>query len=104
MQSYRQIQWGLSAELHNHPLGFFNVDDVHNILERQRLEVKPVGSVIVGRDCLRVTIDHDSFETGVAQCECGMTTTIVELDPLPNPIWAAAQDHDAFLAVGGAGF
>ena len=61
----------LAAELHNHADEFtrcrLGVDDFEHVFERERLKVKPVARVVVGRDRLGVAVDHDRFEPGVAQ-------------------------------------
>ena len=42
------------------------VHDLEHVLERQRLEVEPVGGVVVGRDGLRVAVDHHRLVAGLA--------------------------------------
>ena len=44
------------------PFGLLGVDDLEHVLERERLEVQPVGGVVVGRHRLRVAVDHDGLE------------------------------------------
>ena len=63
LEPLRQAERGLAAELADDagdraglPLG---VHDLEHVLERQRLEVEPVGGVVVGRDRLGVAVDHD---------------------------------------------
>ena len=45
--------------VHDDALGLLDVDDVHDVLERQRLEVEAIGGVVVGGDGLGVAVDHD---------------------------------------------
>ena len=51
-ESVCQIQGRLSAELDDHALqiafGLFNSDDFQNVFRAQRLEIEPVGCVIIG--------------------------------------------------------
>ena len=94
VQTHREIQRSLSAKLHDHAFRFFNIDDVHHIFERERLEVETIGSVVVGRDCFRIAVDHDRLETGFAQRKRSMTAAVVKLDSLPDAIRTRAEDHD----------
>ena len=70
------------------------LDDRQHVLERQRLEVQPVGGVVVGRHRLGVAVDHDRLEALVAQREGRVTAAVVELDALPDPVRPAAEDDD----------
>ena len=93
-----QIERSLPAELHDHALRLFPVENGENILERKRLEIKAVGSVVVGRHRLRIAIHHDRFESIFLQREGGMATAIIELNSLPDAVRPAAENHD-FRAV-----
>ena len=93
-----QVQRRLPAELHDHPLRLHPVADVEHVLGRQRLEEEVVAGVVVGGDGLRVRVDHDGLEAGLAQREGGLAAAVVELDPLADAVRAAAEDHDAVLA------
>ena len=98
-QRLRQLQRRLSAVLHDHALGLLEVDDLEHVFERQRLEVQPVGGVVVGRDRLRIAVDHDGFVAILAQRQRGMHAAVVELDALPDAVRAAAE-HDDLVARG----
>ncbi len=69
------------------------IDDLQHVLGRERLEIEPVGGVVIRRDRLRVAIDHDGLVADVAQREAGVAAAIVELDALPDPVRPAAEDH-----------
>jgi hypothetical protein len=90
----RQLERRLPAELHDHPLRLLQAHDLQHVLQRQRLEVELVGDVEVGRDGLRVGVDHDGLPPGLAQRERRLHAAVVELHPLPDPVGAAPQDHD----------
>ena len=75
------------------------LDDLQHVLGGERLEIEPVRRVVVGRDCLRIAVDHDGFVARLLQRERGVAAAVVELDPLPDTIGTAAEDHD-LLAVG----
>src|SRR5262249_8527086 len=81
----------------------FCVDDLEHVLGGERLKVKTVGGVVIGRDGLRITIDHDRFEACLLQRERGVAATIIELDALTDAVWSAAED-DHLLPVRWRGF
>ena len=73
------------------------VDDLQHVFRRQRLEIEPVGGVVVGRHRFRIAVDHDGLVAGFLEREGGVTAAIVELDALPDAVRAAAQDDDLLL-------
>ena len=73
------------------------VEHRHHVLERQRLEVQAVRRVVVGRDGFRIAVDHHRLEAFLREGEGGVTAAVVELDALPDPVRAAAQDDDLLL-------
>ena len=76
------------------PTGSLGLDDVHDVLVGERLEVEAVGRVVVGRHRLGVAVDHDRLEAGVAQGEAGVDAAVVELDALADAVGPGAEDHD----------
>src|ERR1700693_2773786 len=103
LKSVGEAKRSLAAKLHNCRPTFFMLVDVENVFEGERLEIKLVARVVIGGNRLRIRVDHDGFEPFFFQCECRVHTTVVELDSLTDPIWAAAGYHD-FLPVPIAGF
>ena len=99
----RERERRLSAELDDDAVGLFDIDDVEDVFERERLEVQAVAGVVIGRDGLRVAVDHDRFDAFVLQGEGGVAAAVIEFDSLPDAVGAAAENHDLF-AVGGLGF
>jgi hypothetical protein len=55
------FQRRLPAQLHDHALRLFVLDDVVDVLPEHRLEVELVGNVEVGRHRFGVAVDHDGF-------------------------------------------
>ena len=53
LQRQRESERRLSAELHDHAIRLFGIDDVEHVFERERLEVEAVAGVVIGRDGLR---------------------------------------------------
>jgi hypothetical protein len=100
-QRFGELKRRLAAELHDHPMqraiAALGIDDLDHVFGRQRFEIKPIRSVVVGRHGLRIAIDHDGLVANFLQCEAGMAAAIVELDALPDTVWPAAEDHHFLL-------
>ena len=68
LERLSESQRGLSTKLHDdaryRSRGLFGVHHLQDVLQRQRLEVQPVGGVIVGRDGLGVAVHHDRLVAG----------------------------------------
>ena len=98
LQRAGELQRRLAAELHDdaeqRPASLLDADDLEHVLGGQRLEIEPVGGVVVGRDGLRVAVDHDRLVARLAQREAGVAAAIVELDALADAVRAAAEDDD----------
>ncbi len=101
-----KLQRRLPAELHDHAsepaLRLLHANDLEHVLGGQRLEVEPVGGVVVGRDRLGVAVDHDGLGAGLRQREGGMAAAVVELDALADAVRASPQD-DHLVARRGVG-
>ncbi len=102
LQVERELERGLAAVLHDHADGLFQRDDFEHVFQGQRLEVQAVRGVVVGRDGLRVAVDHDGLVAVFAQRQRRVHTAVVEFDALADAVRAAAEDHD-LLAVGRVG-
>ena len=100
----RQAERGLAAELADHPgdrAGLpLGVHDLEHVLQRERLEVEPVGGVVVGRHGLGVAVDHDRLVAGLGQRQRRVHAGVVELDALPDPVRPGAEDDHGLLARG----
>ena len=66
-QRHGQVKRRLSTQLHDNAERLFALKDVHHMLKCQRLEVQAVGCIVVGRDCLRVAVDHDRLVARLTQ-------------------------------------
>ena len=92
-----QPERGLPAQLHDHAGdgagGLLGVHHLEHVLERERLEVEPVRGVVVGGHGLRVAVDHDGLEPGLAQRHHRVHAGVVELDALPDPVRPGAEDQ-----------
>src|ERR1700676_5196741 len=68
-----------------------------HIFERQRLKIKSIAGVVIGRDRLRIAIDHDGLVPIVAQGESRVATAVIEFNSLPYAIRPTSEDDDFFL-------
>ncbi len=102
LEPLRQAERRLAAERADHPGDraglLLGVHDLEDVLEGQRLEVQPVGRVVVGRHRLGIAVHHHGLEAGVAQRHHRMHARVVELDALTDPVRPAAED-DHLLAL-----
>ena len=89
-----ELERGLTAETHNEVIGLFALDHIHDVFVGERFEVEPVARVVVRRNRLRVAVDHDGLETGVAECIGGVDAAIVELDALADAVGPRPEDGD----------
>ena len=102
LQIERQIQRRLPAKLHDHALRPLAIHHRKHVFQRERLEIKPVGSVVVGGDGLRIAIHHDGFVAVFAQRKRGMAAAIIEFDSLPDAVGPAPENGD-FRPLAGVG-
>ena len=93
----REPQRRLAAELRHDADRLLPVEHREHLLRRERLEVEAVGCVVVGRDGLRVAVDHHRLVAESPERLHGVDAAVVELDPLPDPVRPGADDHDARL-------
>ncbi len=100
-----QAERGLAAELDDHTGErsglLLGVDDLQHVLQGERLEVEPVGGVVVGGDGLRVAVDHDGLVPGLGEREGGVHAGVVELDALADAVRAGAEDDHRGLGARG---
>ncbi len=97
-QGRRQVERRLAAERHDRrqeplPVGRFGVDDRAHALGVERLEVEARRRIEVGRDGLRVRVDHDRAPAELAERVRRVDGAVVELDPLPDPDRPRADDQ-----------
>ena len=105
LQVRRQLQRGLSTQLHEHAhqaaAAAFRLNDLHDVFERERLEVQARGDVVVGGDGLRVAVDHDGLVPGRSQHHGGVHARVVEFNALTDPVGARTENHDRRIRVRG---
>src|SRR6266516_6242476 len=96
-QSIGEIERRLSAELHDYAFGFFLIVNIEHVLKRKRLKIKFVAGIVIGRNRFRIGVNHDGFETELAQGEGGVDAAIIEFDALANAVGPATENHDFAL-------
>ena len=103
LERARELERGLAAVLHHQPqqraARGLDARDLDHVLGGQGLEIEAIGGVVVGRHRLRVAVDHDRLDPGLAQRIGGVNAAVVELDPLADAVRPAAED-DHLAAVG----
>src|SRR5204863_8955300 len=72
--------------------------DVEHVLDRERLEEQHLTRVVIGAHGLRIRIDHYRFDAELLERETRVATAIVKLNPLPDPVWPAAENDDPLLS------
>ena len=98
VQELGQLDGRLPAEGHHHADGLFHVDDVHHVFGAKRLEVQPVGGVVVGGHGFGVVVDDDHVVAHFPQRPYAVNGAVIELDALADADGAAAQHDDHRLA------
>ncbi len=101
VQRLGQANGRLAAEGHHHAHGLLHVDDAQHVLVGQRLEVEPVGGVVVGGDGLGVVVDDDHVVAELFERPDAVDGGIVELDALADADGAGAEHDDDRLARAG---
>ncbi|MNB90570.1 hypothetical protein D3C75_376300 [compost metagenome] len=99
-QRARQLQRGLAAVLHDNALRLLDAHDFQHVFQGHRLEIQTVRGVVVGRNRLWVTVDHNGLVTVFAQRQRSVYAAVVKFDALADTVWTAAEYHN-FIAIRG---
>ena len=89
-----ELERRLAAELDDHPLGLLDLEHGEHVGDRQGLEVEAIGGVVIGRHRLRVAVHHHRVAARLADGHRRVHAAVVELDALPDPVRARAEDDD----------
>src|SRR5439155_23320905 len=100
LETARQLEWGLSAELDRHAVGALALADGQHLLETERLEVKAIGCVVIGRDRLRVAVHHHGLVAEGTEALRRVDAAVVDLDALADAVRSRAEDQDSRAAAG----
>ena len=88
----------LAAERHHHSVRLLQLDDVHDVLDGERLEVELVRRRVVGGHRFGIVVDDDGLIPRFAYGPDRVHGGVVKLDALPYPDRSGTQ-HDDLLAV-----
>ena len=58
IEAHCKVVWNLSTGRNDDAIRLLHIDDIHNTLECQLIEIETVAHVIVGRNGLRVIVYH----------------------------------------------
>ncbi len=94
MEEAGQLDRRLAAEGDHHADGLFHPDDIPHVLRAERLEVQPVGGVVVGGDGLGVVIDDDHVIAHLPQRPDTMDAAVIEFNALSDADRPRAEHHD----------
>ena len=84
VERLRECDGGLPAEGDHDADGLLDVDDLQHVLGRERLEIQPVGGVVVRGDGLGVVVDDDDVVAHGLERPHAVDGRIVKLDALPD--------------------
>ena len=93
-ESLGETQRRLAAELHDDANRLLARDHLEHILDREWLEVEPIGRVVIGADRLGIAVDHHRGIAKPPQRHRSMHAAIVELEALADAVGARAEDDD----------
>ena len=93
-QGYGQVQPGLAAQGGQDTLRPFPLDNALDNLDRQWLDINPVGNIPVGHNGGRVGVDQDGGDPFLAQGFAGLGAGVVELGGLADDDGAGADYQD----------
>ena len=102
-EEVRERYGRVSAEGHDDAHGLFHLDDAHDVLGAERLEVEAGGGVVVCGDRLGVVVYYDYVVAHLAQGLHAVDGAIVELYALADADGAGAEDNDRLAALGALG-
>ena len=106
-QRGREPERRLATELHDDAeqgaSALLDAHDLDNILGGQRLEIEPVGGIVIRGDSFRVAVDHDGLNARLTQAVGRVHAAVVKFDSLSDSIRSAAED-DNLAAVARSSF
>src|ERR1700733_12336438 len=100
---FGELERRLTTKLYDHANQFtvflFLANNSNHIFRRERLKIQAVRGIVVGRNRLRVAVNHDGFIPCILQGIGRMYTAIIKLNPLPYAVRPTTKD-DNFFAIG----
>ena len=97
VQLHGKVVRNLSANGDNHTHGILQVYHIEHTLQRQFVEIELVAHVVVGRDGLRVVVDHDTLVSKFPRCGDGVHRAPVELHTRSDAIGSRSEYDDGII-------
>jgi hypothetical protein len=83
----------ITSDADNDTLGLFQFINIHYPFIAQFFKIQPIGFIEVGRNRLRVIVDHDRPLAHVPQLSGASDGTPVKFNTASNAVNTASQDH-----------
>ena len=96
VQAVGQVDGRLAAQRDDDAVGLFQLDDVHDVLNAQRLKVQLVRNRVVRRHGLGVVVDDNGLVPRLADGPDGVNRRVVKLNALADADGSGAQHDDLF--------
>ena len=93
LQTEREVQRCLPAELGDGAPAIFPLVNVQDILECERFEKEFVARVVIGGHRLRIGVHHQRLKAILLQGKRRVHAAVIKLNALPDSVWATAEDH-----------
>mmetsp|Transcript_4160 Transcript_4160/g.10064 ORF Transcript_4160/g.10064 Transcript_4160/m.10064 type:complete len:401 (+) Transcript_4160:1745-2947(+) len=100
LEGEREVVGDLTSEGHDCPSAAFHVVDVQNSLQAELFEVEPVALIEVGRNGLRVAVDHDCLLPLSDQSSQAQDRSVIKLHAASDPVRPTSHHHDAMVVEG----
>ena len=68
-------------------------DNIVDMFPEYRLKIKLVSRVKIGRNRLRITVNHNGFIPSFSSCQYAVYATVIKFNPLTNSVRSRAQYH-----------
>ena len=94
-----EVLWYLPARREDHAVGCLQLDDVHDALECEFVEVEAVTHIVVGRDRLGVVVDHHRPPPVVAHGLQRVDAAPVKLDGRADAVGSRPEHDDRAVVV-----
>ena len=91
-----ELDGRLAAELADHADRLLDLQHVHHVFRRERLEIQAIRGIEVGGNRLRVVVDDDGIEARALERPDAVHRAVVKLDALTDADRAGAENDDGF--------
>ncbi len=99
MQFHCQVIRYLTTHRNDDTTRRLQLDHIEHALQRKFVEIQAVAHVVVGRNGLRVVVNHDRFVTQLASGVDGVNRTPVELNRRTDTVSTRTEYYHRFLII-----